>query len=101
MGTFGGPESYINGYDLLVPHFGDAQDVNDAGTLVAWADTSQVDPYCKSGNRFGNSCFNLDQRASWVGQIGCPGSGHVSYARQDLRIRERQDEEDSASDNHG
>ena len=101
MGTFGGPESYINGYDLLVPHLGDAQDVNDAGKLVAWADTSRVDPYCKSGNSYGNCCFNLDQPASCFGQIECPGSGRVSHARQDLRIRERQDEEDSASDNHG
>jgi probable HAF family extracellular repeat protein len=76
--TFGGPESYINGYDLLVPYFGDAQDVNNAGTLVGWADTSKVDPYCKSGNSYGNFCFNLDQPASCFGQIGCPG--HVSHA---------------------
>jgi probable HAF family extracellular repeat protein len=56
VGTFGGPRNYINGDDILVPsvNFGSAQDVNIAGTLTGWADTSIPDPYGP------NYCFNGD-----------------------------------------
>jgi probable HAF family extracellular repeat protein len=53
LGTFGGPLNYINGNDLLVPYMGPAQNVNDAGTLIGWADTSTSDPYSPF-------CFNGD-----------------------------------------
>jgi probable HAF family extracellular repeat protein len=49
MGSFGGPQSYINGFEYLGP----IQDVNDAGMLAGWADTSEQDPYQ-------NFCFNYD-----------------------------------------
>jgi hypothetical protein len=44
VGTFGGPQNYINGDDLLVPYIGSSQDINNAGTLIGWADTSTLDP---------------------------------------------------------
>jgi probable HAF family extracellular repeat protein len=53
LGTFGGPLNYINGDDLLVPYMQASQNVNDAGTLIGWADTSTLDP----NNPF---CFNGD-----------------------------------------
>ncbi|MGA7931545.1 MAG: hypothetical protein WCA20_36805 [Candidatus Sulfotelmatobacter sp.] len=53
LGTFGGPQNYINGDDLLVPYMEAAQSVNGAGSLIGWADTSTLDPY----NPF---CFNGD-----------------------------------------
>ena len=55
MGTFGGPQNYVNGYDLLVPYFNDAQDVNNAGTLAGWGDTSTPDPY--RPNCFNGDCY--------------------------------------------
>lgn len=56
LGTFGGPLNYINGDDLLVPSVspGAAQDVNVAGTLTGWADTSIPDPYGP------DYCFTFD-----------------------------------------
>lgn len=54
MGTFGGPQNYINGGDILVPYLGNGQDVNNVGTLAGWADTSTPDPY---GSPL---CFNGD-----------------------------------------
>jgi len=53
LGTFGGPQNYINGDDLLVPYMEAAQNLNGAGILIGWADTSTLDPY----NPF---CFNGD-----------------------------------------
>jgi probable HAF family extracellular repeat protein len=76
MGTFGGPKSYINGFEYM----GVVQNLNNAGTLTGWADRSKVDPYCMSGNSYGNFCFNYDQPPSCFGEIGCPG--HVSHAFQ-------------------
>ena len=60
MGTFGGPESYINGFEYST--FSSVQDLNNAGTLTGWADTSKPDPYGP------NFCFN--------------GGCHVSHAFQ-------------------
>jgi probable HAF family extracellular repeat protein len=74
LGTFGGPQSYINGFE----YHGGVQTLNNAGTLTGWADTSMVDPFCMSGNSFGNFCFNFDQPPACFGAIGCPG--HVSHA---------------------
>jgi probable HAF family extracellular repeat protein len=57
LGTFGGPLNYVNtGVDLLGPSVnpGPVQDVNFAGTLAGWADTSFSDPY---GPTY---CFNGD-----------------------------------------
>jgi len=56
MGTFGGPESYINGYE----YFGPLQNINNAGTITGWADTSNVDPYGRSSNGYEHFCFNYD-----------------------------------------
>src|SRR5271166_3434381 len=56
MGTLGGSESYIGYYE----YFGPSQNLNNAGRLATWADTSQVDPYGSSGNAFENFCFNYD-----------------------------------------
>jgi probable HAF family extracellular repeat protein len=60
FGTFGGPESYLNGFEYST--FSSVQDLDDAGTLTGWADTSKPDPYGP------NFCFNP----------GC----HVSHAFQ-------------------
>ena len=76
IGTFGGPQSYINGFE----YHGAVQTLNNAGTLTGWADTSMLDPNCLLGNAFGNFCFNFDQPPSCFGAIGCPG--HVSHAFQ-------------------
>jgi probable HAF family extracellular repeat protein len=48
LGTLGGPQSYQQGFD---------QNVNNHGTVVAWADTSLPDP-------FPAACFNPDCFAS-------------------------------------
>jgi probable HAF family extracellular repeat protein len=56
MGTFGGPESHINGFEYQ----GAAQNVDNGGSLAGWADTSMPDPFASSGNAFGNFCFNTD-----------------------------------------
>jgi probable HAF family extracellular repeat protein len=53
LGTFGGPLNYANGDDLLVQYLGSAQDINNAGMITGWADTSTPDPYP-------NFCFNED-----------------------------------------
>jgi probable HAF family extracellular repeat protein len=45
LGTFGGPHNHINADGFLSAYSGDAQDVNNAGTVVGWADTSTPDPY--------------------------------------------------------
>ena len=76
MGTFGGPQSYLNGFE----YHGAVQTLNNAGTLTGWADTSMLDPNCLLGNAFGNFCFNFDQPSSCFGAIGCPG--YVSHAFQ-------------------
>jgi hypothetical protein len=60
MGTFGGPESYINGFEYGGPLY----NLNSAGTLAGWADTSLPDPYRNSTNAYGNFCFNGDCYAS-------------------------------------
>ncbi len=67
MGTFGGPESYINGFE----YHGAGQTLNNAGTLTGWADTPELDPFGLSSNVYGNFCFNYD---------GTPC--HVSHAFQ-------------------
>jgi probable HAF family extracellular repeat protein len=56
IGTFGGPESHINGFEYQ----GAAQNIDTAGTIAGWSDTSMPDPYANSGNAFGNFCFNPD-----------------------------------------
>jgi probable HAF family extracellular repeat protein len=76
IGTFGGPQSYLNGFE----YHGAVQTLNNAGTLTGWADTSMLDPNCLLGNAFGNFCFNFDQPSSCFGAIGCPG--FVSHAFQ-------------------
>src|ERR1700740_3090106 len=53
LGTFGGLYNYISGDDLLAPYKGPAQNVNAAGALIGWADTSTPDPYAPL-------CFNAD-----------------------------------------
>jgi probable HAF family extracellular repeat protein len=74
MSTFGGPFSYINGFE----YHGPVQDLNNAGAFTGWADTSELDPFCKSFDNFGNFCFNFDDPPSCFGKPGCPG--HVSHA---------------------
>jgi probable HAF family extracellular repeat protein len=76
MGTFGGPWSYLNGFE----YYGPVKNVNNAGELAGWADLRKVDPNCSEGNSFGNFCFNYDQPTDCFGQLGCPG--HVSHAFQ-------------------
>lgn len=49
LGTFGGPESYINGFEYSGP----LNNLNNAGTLAGWADTTTPDPYAPL-------CFNSD-----------------------------------------
>jgi probable HAF family extracellular repeat protein len=66
-GTFGGPWSYINGFE----YHGAVQNVNNAGELAGWADLSRLDPYRLSSNAFSNFCFNYD---------GTPC--HISHAFQ-------------------
>src|ERR1700733_3748881 len=56
MGTFGGPEGYIGAYEYTGPF----QNLNNAGTLASWADTSKIDPFGLSANRDENFCFNYD-----------------------------------------
>ncbi|MGB8440046.1 MAG: hypothetical protein WCE26_11695 [Candidatus Acidiferrales bacterium] len=56
--TFGGPGSRINGF--VYSTFSSIQDLNNAGTVTGWADTSTADPYQSSGNQFGNFCFDSD-----------------------------------------
>jgi hypothetical protein len=56
LGTFGGPQSYINGFE----YGGPLHNLNNAGTLAGWADTSALDPYGNSSNANGNFCFNYD-----------------------------------------
>jgi probable HAF family extracellular repeat protein len=48
LGTFGGPQSYVN-----VPPSSYAPVANNRGDVTGWADTSTSDPYP-------NFCFNLD-----------------------------------------
>ncbi len=56
-GTFGGPEGYIGAYEYTGPF----QNLNNAGTLASWADTSILDPFGLSGNSGDqNFCFNYD-----------------------------------------
>jgi probable HAF family extracellular repeat protein len=43
VGTFGGPGSTINGF--IYSTFSQVQDLNSAGTLTGWANTSMPDPY--------------------------------------------------------
>jgi probable HAF family extracellular repeat protein len=55
--TFGGPGSLINGF--LYSTFSSIQDLNNAGTVTGWADTSTPDPYQSSGNAYEtNFCFD-------------------------------------------
>jgi len=62
MGTLGGPESYINGFE----YHGAVQTLNNAGTLTGWADTPKLDPYGLSTNAYGNFCFNYDGTPCYV-----------------------------------
>jgi probable HAF family extracellular repeat protein len=48
LGTFGGPQSYVN-----FPDLGYGQVLNNSGGLAGWADTSKADPYP-------DFCFNED-----------------------------------------
>jgi probable HAF family extracellular repeat protein len=57
LGTFGGPQNYINGYDFFIPYQAPARSLNNAGTLTGWADTSAPDPYP-------NFSFNPDEYVS-------------------------------------
>jgi probable HAF family extracellular repeat protein len=55
--TFGGPGSRINGFEYA--GFLSVQDLNSAGTLTGWADTSMQDPYQFSSNEYQtNFCFD-------------------------------------------
>lgn len=45
LGTFGGPHNHINADDFLSAYSGDAQDVNNAGTVIGWADTGRIHPH--------------------------------------------------------
>jgi probable HAF family extracellular repeat protein len=60
LGTFGGPESYIVGFE----YFGPSNNLNELGMLAGWADTSKLDPNRKSGNAYGSFCFNIDCHTS-------------------------------------
>ena len=70
--TFGGPQSYVNG----------AQVLNDRGTVAGWADTSTPDPY------YPNVCFNPDCFVShafqWqrgvLNDLGALPDGQSSFA---------------------
>ncbi|HXW93673.1 MAG TPA: hypothetical protein VEK33_24195 [Terriglobales bacterium] len=53
--TFGGPGSRINGF--LYSTFSSVQDLNRAGTLIGWADTSMPDPYQNEGFCFAIYCY--------------------------------------------
>jgi len=57
--TFGGPGSRMNGF--VYSTFSSIQDLNNAGTLTGWADTSMQDPYQFTGNAVEtNFCFEGD-----------------------------------------
>jgi probable HAF family extracellular repeat protein len=56
MGTFGGPNSRINGFE----YSGSVENINNAGTLIGWADTAMQDPNQFLGNQYGNFCFDDD-----------------------------------------
>jgi hypothetical protein len=58
MGTFGGPQSYLNGFEYST--FSSVQNLYKIGTLAGWADSPKLDPYRLSGNSYGNFCFNYD-----------------------------------------
>jgi probable HAF family extracellular repeat protein len=60
LGTFGGPESYIVGFEYGGPF----NNLNESGMLTGWADTSMLDPYRKSSNAYGSFCFNGDCHTS-------------------------------------
>ena len=55
IGTFGGPRNYFNTDDTLSPYLGASQDLNNAGALAGWADTSTSDPFAP--NCFNGGCY--------------------------------------------
>jgi len=56
LGTFGGPHS-----QTIQDWSGPAHNLNNQGTFVGWADTSQSDPYQNSSSPpAGDWCFNGD-----------------------------------------
>jgi probable HAF family extracellular repeat protein len=57
LGTFGGPQSFLNGFEYSGP----LRNLNNMGLLAGWSDTSTLDPYQYSSNEFGNFCFNVDE----------------------------------------
>lgn len=83
MGTFGGPQSYINGDDLMVPYFGVAQNVNNSGTLAGWADTSAPDPYsplCFNGDCYVSHAFQWQNGVTTdLGALSGGGSSASSW----------------------
>jgi len=61
IGSFGGLRSHINtggeNFSGISGYAGISQDLNNAGTLVGWADTPALDPYAASNPEY---CFNGD-----------------------------------------
>jgi probable HAF family extracellular repeat protein len=56
VGTFGGPLNHLSTHDYLnSTYIGASQDLNNAGTLTGWADTSAPDPNASVNPGF---CFN-------------------------------------------
>jgi probable HAF family extracellular repeat protein len=65
--TFGGPGSRMNGF--VYSTISSVQDLNNAGTVTGWADTSMPDPYQSSSNQYGNFCFDGDCYVSHAFQL--------------------------------
>jgi len=55
MGTFGGPYNHVHTTGYASDYAGISQDLNDAGRLVGWADTSTPDPF--KPNCFVGECY--------------------------------------------
>jgi hypothetical protein len=74
LGTFGGSQSYINGFE----YGGPLHNLNNAGMLAGWADTSALDPYGNSSNAYGNFCFNYDGTPCYASRAFVWKDGSIS-----------------------